>query len=654
MIDRALADKLADIAVRQIRAGNRFAHKRKEQIKKSEEMYLNEVPTDVPGRFNPAVPVMSGFIDTLKAQLNRPVRINLDKQEQADLKKSQKVQSMWERDSSRNGWRMKDLDGKHGAAFSGTAAFYTGAQGGESEKYRSIFYYIDHHHFYCEPKKGYDLETHRFLGEMNVWRSKSELDKGVESGIYDKENIGKLVSKTGVQEFNEAIFATDEGRYRPLELDSNENYVGDPLFCLTNHYLEHEGTRYYLFLDYNTGVWIRAEKLEDMFSAPEDLDHPLWPINSWHTHPDPKNYWNKAPADDVRPIAEAIRVVIKLALEGLKKRTRRKKAVDPEVFPDISEIEDDITEVVETNVLAEGKRIDQGVYEFVTEDSTAIILNLTAFLNSFLGEKTGVNSATEGQGKEQLATIYVGNIERTATRMNLYSEFVNWFWQGVGVRYFLGLKDHLTEGEFVKILGLMGYEWSELTDEDTHPIRDFDIRITGGAEDTETSIAKQRVKIEAINSLKPDELATINPKWRAEQKLRAGGIEDEELRIAQDLDVYGDRSVISDAAQAIQDILAGNIEKLKPNRKATEAFVEYIIDKADDLEDSITEDQYQKLNAYAYLHLDIVARNMARKVSRIKMMRAMGLLPTPGAPAGAPVRPLESRVPASEGTPALR
>ena len=408
MLEKNLADKLAGIAVEQIKAGFKFKEGRMKQIKLNEEAYLNVKDLEVPGRITVSMPVMGGFIDTLVSKLNNPIKINFDKQEEADYKKALKVQAKWEYDSAptRGKWRMVDLIGKKMAGVSGVAIFYKAAMSTD-KKFFDILRNVDHNHFYCEPKKGYDLETHRYLGETNIWKSAANLTDGVESKIYDEEQVNKLKSSLTDEnkKVNEELFNANKHRYQAMGLSMAENFEGDDIYCLTNHLMEYQGKRYYLFLDYNTGIWIRAEELSEMFSTPTDYLQSLWPYQAWHTHPDISNFWSKSPADDVLSIHGQIGLILTYAFQNLKQRIQKKRAIDPEVFPDATEIEDEITTIIETNPLMQGKTIGQGVYEFQTEDNTRIIVNLVSFLNGFLGEQTGITPASKGRASEERATI---------------------------------------------------------------------------------------------------------------------------------------------------------------------------------------------------------------------------------------------------------
>lgn len=621
--DQALISELEAIAVEQIRRGMRFPQKRKEKIKKYETAYNNDSEKPARGKFNVPPPVLGGYIDTLKAKLNESVRIKYGKQEEADYKKAAKVTSMWERDSaaSRGKWRMKDMHGKHKAAFAGFAVFFNMSE--SVPHYRNVHRNVDHHKFYCEPKKGNDLEEHRFLGEMGVWRTKAELEAGVSNEIYIESQVTKLKafnpgdpsSKT-----NEAIIPGQADKWKSLGLDANEEYTGDDVFALTNHFLEHKGARYYLLIDYTTGIAVRVEKLEDLVPKDSETDKPLWPYAAWHTHPDTENFWSKSPADDIWPVAEAIRIIFNLALENLKKRVRQKRAVDPTIFPDTSEILDDITEVVEaSDSIPEGKSLGAGVYEFKTEDNTQIIVSMIGFMNAFTGENTGITQGAKGAAEDTKATIYVGNVQEVANRMNLYSDYYKQCHADLGKRYFVGLKDNLTEGYFVKILGTTGEGWEEMTKDDVNPLRDFDIVVSSDDDSKQNQIALAR-KSEAIKNalVNPAVAAQYSPKWLAAENLRMGGYEETDIKEALDRDAYGDKELLSEAAEAIQQILDG--EEPKPNRGANEGFVMKIINYADDNSEDLEDDEYEKLYAYAYQHLDIVAKNVAKRAMLVAAM----------------------------------
>lgn len=644
MVEKTLADKLAKLAVTQIKAGISDPKRktRLENNKKNSDAYDNIVPKAPEGEFSFAIPVYSGFEDTLVSKLNDPIKINFDKQEEADLKKAKKVNGAYEYYSApaRGAHRIKDIHGKKHAARGGIAIFEKHAEQrtiGGKQVFVDVFRNVKAENFYCQPKKGWNLEDHRFNGELEITKTKTELDRGVTAGNYSGEQVKKLGEMYGDQSKNAlpnqiTTAGNSKNPFARMEETDEGNYAGEPVYSLVGHNMEYEGKRYYLLLDWPTGLWVRCEDFDELYEKPADSELPFWNYCAWHTHPSVETFWTKSPGDDVRPIHENVRVTINLAMLNLKKRTKPKRAADPAFFPDIKEISDSVTEVVEMNAIP-GRSVGEGVYEFKTEDNTAIIVNLVGFINGFLGEKTGITPGAEGAAKDTTATVYVGNIEQVANRMSLYSEFYRHCWATIGLLFFLGLRQHMTPGIMARILGLNGYEWQELLDEDVHPIRDYDIRVSGGTQDSENSQIKLKAKNESLDSVNTLFPGILNPLKASEEKLRVGGWDDEDIKALLDRDAFGTQALLSEAAQAIEDILNGLEPKV--NRKANEAFVLKIIDYADDCEED--NNNYEKLYAYAYLHLDVVAKNAARKAIMLASMAGS----IPGSPmgGGAPAAP---------------
>jgi hypothetical protein len=171
----------------------------------------------------------------------------------------------------------------------------------------------------------------------------------------------------------------------------------------------------------------------------------------------------------------------------------------------------------------------------------------------------------------------------------------------------------------VKIIGEKGAEWDEVKRIEINP--EWNIKIEGGnAELAADEVKKKRLQ-EIMATFQPDELMILSPRWRAEQKLRAIGIEEDDLRMAFDRENEGNREILSEASQLIQDCLAGKPYKL--NRGANTAFIQKIIDYATDTD--LPLEKYQELMSIAEEHIPIAQENMARKA--VQMMAQQGVGP---------------------------
>lgn len=619
MLNQELADKLAGIAQKQIDAALKFRQARMEQIKQNEDLYANKyVPPVIPGLFNIPIPIMGGFVDTLVSELNQPININFDKQEIADVKKAKRVTAAWQYDSSptRGAWRIKDLRAKRLAAFSGRAIFNIFSE--SDPEYRNYFYNVHHYNFYSEPKGGGDLNNHRFCGEMNIFKSKWDLEN---NGSYDQGQVKKLLAATADDQYkrNADIHQNILNSYRAMGLPAQlVDYVGETMLSLSQHEMRYEGKTYYLLLDPITGLWVRADELKNVIGTKRQPD--LFTYTSYATHDDPNNFLSKAPADDVRPIAIALQEVLNQGVNQLMQRMRGKRLVAAGLVNDLLALEDFTTRFVEATPQP-GKQIGQDVFEFQTPDNTSIVVNLTQFLNGFLGEKTGITPATQGNAKEDKVGIYVGNVQQVSRRMSLYSDFVVQAYTELGLRYALGL-NNLRGAMAIKMIGSHGYESDDVTRSDADT--DFDIRITGGADDEQMNAQKRAKKEGAIARVlaSPILVAQYNPKWLAEQNLEIADYDAAEIRKAMDLDTYSDNDLIAEADQAIQEMLKG--KTVKDNRRANTAFVQYLYDFLAD--EDVDFDKWTLINDYMQRHIPIALQNMIRKA---RLQRSLQGQPTP-------------------------
>jgi hypothetical protein len=113
--------------------------------------------------------------------------------------------------------------------------------------------------------------------------------------------------------------------------------------------------------------------------------------------------------------------------------------------------------------------------------------------------------------------------------------------------------------------------------------------------------------------------------------------------MAFDLQNEGNRDLLTEAAQAIEDIISG--KQVKLNRGANTAFVQKVMDYAYD--NDVKQDVFNNLIAYAEAHLPIAAENMARKAVQ---MRAQQGLPPSSQPAPTPSEQLmQQEQPMSNG-----
>lgn len=638
-------DKNKENIVKQCRAeydaGLQYRHLREKDWKLAEDQYFNKQVKSLKQRYNVPVPIVPGFVETLLSKIDDPPSLKFKEGEEADYKAVQKVNAFYAQESMRDDhdWEMIDIDAKKQAILYGRAISKFYAQ--SKPEYQSNLELVDVYDFICDPIGGGNLENHRFVQQDNIFKTKEDLKYGVEAYGYDAKAVEKIINATSSDKLvdNDNSYRSKQSRLMALGLDGiTYNYAGQNLYKFIEAGTLYDGERYYVLFNYETGVAVKCVPLKEVFKSG------LWQFTSWATHRDSFNFWSKSPVDDIVPLAEMTRVLVNQELDNRQKKNWGMRAFDPEMFPNPAELQWRPDGLVATKSGATLTRsIQNGIYQFETPELRGTI-DLVSWIDGVIGQKTGVTADAQGQSDEDKVGIYYGNLQQVADRLGLYNKSYRNFWKAVGRRYVWGLYEHLRTPKAVSIIGEKGQEWDEIKRVDIDP--EWDVIVEGGNAEMQADEVKKKRLQEIMATLTPDEMAVLSPKWRAETKLRAAGIDEDEIRIAFDVQNEGNREILSEASIAIQEILKGKTPK--PNRGANTAFVQKIMDYAYDTD--LKPHEFDSLIAYAQAHIPIAQQNMARKAVEVAAMK--GIPPTQlgksplGQPAG---QPMESPAPQTPG-----
>ncbi len=645
-VNKALWSKLTRMAIRQYEDGVKFKQPRMLEIQQNEDLYNNRIKKAPKGRFNVPLPVMSGFVDTLMSKIDDAPSIQFEHDNTAFYSEAMKVTAAWKKDSapSVGRWAAKDRASKRTACTAGMGIFELYAE--SDPEYKSNLSITDPIDFYCEGISGNWLEDHTYLGKDNVFRTETDLDRGVEAGYYDAEQVEALKgsgNNTDEKRIRE-LYQNRQTRLRQLGLDPNNfSYNGNRIWSLVAHCMEYDGKRYYVVFDYDTGIAVRCQRVKKAFGY-DEKDPEVWPHVAWHTHPDPLNFWSKAPADDIRPVADAINVVFNQALDNRQKRNFGMRAVDGSIFTDLEQLEWRNDGIAQGDTKQGERTLREGIYEFTTPEITGTV-DMINFMDNFIGTKTGITASAQGgageQPGDQKVGIYYGDLQQVADRLGLYNKSYSECWSQLGLRYVLGIKNHMTEGYMVRLIGENGAEQSELTRADANPDEPFSIKPVGGQAEMRANEAKTQRRVGVIDKILANQnlAGQINPKWVIEQMLKAAEYEDDDIQIATTMTSDGDMYSIAQASRAIQEMLKGK----KPNlyRSATTTFCQRIVDYATD---KVTDTRiYDLMMRYAEAHIPIAQENALRKesVSQVQNQQT----PTPEQ------APTETEMPAPINTP---
>lgn len=600
-------DKIASICVKQLQTSENFKQPRLKEIQENEDMIAGKVKPALKGRYN--VPfdgvIASGFVETLVAQVNQAPKLVFSDPKGSNHKSVQKIQALWERDKGVNNqnWSKQDRLVKRLAAASNIGIFQYIA--GKDPKYKGKLSVIDHFDFHCEPNGGNDLEEHIFKGVFNQFETRSQVLELAKSSYYDSTQVAKMTDayKKTDYKYNEDLYRNKITRMNALGLDLDQNsYVGQTVFNLARWVLNYEGEQYYVVFDYRSGIWLKMQPLEEAFACGRSP----WVV--WNPVEHAFTLWGKGLFDQIKPVAEAIRINLNEILNNNRKRNWDMKAVDKQMFPDVSKLNWRQDGVVQANVPL-GQSIQNGVYHFQTPEISGA-LNLNQYLNDFLGINTGISDQTKGESSQDTLGIAKINDLQVSKRMKLIGDSYKDAYAKLGYLWDWGIYEHLDEGEALKIIGTQGAEMEKVTKEDTDP--DYDVLVVTMDDDLRDTAEDMERKAGAMEriSANPALATQLNPKWVAEQELRIGGWKDEEIRRAMDTknDAYDE--IISMANKNIELALKG--KELKKFRGATLGYLERIHNfmSENDLKDSV----YAKLQQHYDEHLPVADENTARQM----------------------------------------
>ena len=601
-----LADKLTGIAVQQLDVSRRYKQARLNDIAKNVDLYLGKRKPGLKGRMYIPVPIMEGYVDTLMSKIDDPPRVLRKHIKEEDLLAAKKITRQWDVDVAKYDLGKKDRVAKKGAILSGLAVFSIFVE--SDPVYKPIFDYIHWTNFFFQPGRGQDLEEHLFCGRDDIFRTPNDL-KG---DIYDQRQVVALSVASLGDEYQQKAGGSYEQKnesFTALGLDpEGHGYVGQQIYNLVEWCMEYEGVRYYLLFDPYASLWVRFEKLGDVFEAEQDGRN-LYPYTSWHTEDD-INFMNRAPADIMRPVAIAQEVTFNEMLDNLRKRNSGAILYNNQIIDDIGRLDFRRDNVVGVK-LKPGQSLNGAVLSMATQipDITSS-LNVIEFLRSFVERETGVTAATKGSSEEDKVGIYFGELQQVADRLGLLNRSYSGCWSKIALRYDWGLWEHLPERTAVKIIGEEGIEWTEIVREDLEP--EFDIMVVGGNAEVAADEFKKKGRQGALTLILTNErlAATVSPRWAVEELLRNGTYDEEEIRVAMDVDNYANKELLARAARAIVKIAEG--KKVEIEYEANTAFLEKIYKAAVKYRTSKPE-LFDKLMDFFDLHKDIALENDIRR-----------------------------------------
>lgn len=634
--------RAVEIATKQVEESIKFKQPRMNDVKSNEDVMGGKPRPALKNRFN--VPfdtiVMQGALDTALAKSDDTPKLSFTADEEEYKRSSMKVTAAFEKESgdAKGRWASKDRLAKSMAYLSGRAIFEKYTYYDEKMGYCDVLNVEDHYNFQCEPGGGKYLEDHLFCGTINNFFGEEQLRNGGEGGTYDKSEVNKLFNGVDDQQQKKVRdeFDNIKSRFRSLGLDLGQHeYVGQKMFNLVKWEMEFEGERVYMLFDPHTGACPRFVPLKEI----EPTGRYTWV--SWATH-ESNIFWSRAYADTYRVTGEIYRVLVNSMLENIQKRNWGSRAYDPSVFTDSAKLLYSPDGLVKANLKPGMTSVAQGIFELQTPETTGVTLNAIEWLNSFLGQNTGITAGSQGSSDQTKVGIYYGDMQQVADRFGLLNRQYLQAWIDLGVLFDSGLYNNMPEKYMVKIVGLEGVGFEELKKEDVEPEYQVTIvSVNATAAETEVKTKKREAALTLITG-NPLLLGETNKRWVVEEILRNAGYEDEGIRVGMDTQTDSNREVLLRAAESIRKIVDGEWP-IPLVYSATTGFMQKIVDFANEHSGEFPMGTFHNLMIYAQAHQKIVVENMTRK--------AMTLAAAQGTPSTALALPPGSGVPTPTAQP---
>jgi len=640
MKENTLARELTSIACRQLITSYNFKLPRISQIRKYRDLYNGKAQRQLRIRYNIPIPIFSGMIDVMQADLDDSVIIKYQETDPADWKAVRKANAALQQElqSMRPGaqWDNKFRMARQECIMTGRGVlkYQASSNGG----YTSNLSVVPFEDFYFEPKGGGDLESHLFCGEGNIWKTEKELTDEA-GGIYDAAQVKSLVTYAGNDYKQSSIWDNYDyaNRFQSLNLSSeSNNYVGEKMYNLVEWILTYKGERWYLLFEAYTNTWIRFEKLDDIHSDG------YFPWMSFASHKDIKNFASKGFADDLYPIAVTMTDFFNEDFENRKRRNSNARAYDKDMFPNVAQLDQaqmGRDRLVEADTKGGTRRISDGVYAFQTPEITGT-LDMLGYLETMAGRNFGVTDLQIGDAQPASKTVGVTEIEmsQVSKRLSFEAQPFIQVGQELGLRFFGGLKDYLREPLSIKLLGENGYEWDTLRRIDLNVKKGFEISVISQSQESKMNQRAKKNRIDALQIVsKKIDNPSINARLHDEYVLRdIGDYSEAEIGLLLDPNTQADKTTIAETSAAIQEIMRGKVPPM--NYNATAYFLQVILDFVKTHQDDPkVAKRYKEFLAYIQKHETIATENEARRAhkdAKAQNMTMAGAMPPNDMPSG--------------------
>lgn len=617
-IKKSIRDEITNQCLKEIEFDRQAKQAKMVNWWKNEDLYYSKKDKNIDSeRANVNLNEAQSFVTTFLSKINLPFNFKYVKGEEADLKAARRANALKDKDMKLGRWNYKVMLARIQLIIYGRYIFeyHASSEGG----YKSYLTNTDVYQFLIDPScGGDDIEKAFHLGRGNIIKSKYDLEAGVKSGKYLKQEVKELISGNGNLDDLTQEDSNAKNRWSALLFNQTRILQKPDQWKFWEWYTTYEGVRYYVLITEQGGKAIRIVPLKEIFKSGR------YPFFTAAAYPDLTEFWTPSPLDGVREAIYAKQTSINQMLDNGEAINRPMKAFDIGAIknPALLKYRKDGLIPVKSGV-----DVEKAVKFFPTVPITTAV-EVYDKLDQIIGLNSGVTPSTKGQAQEKEVGIYEGNQVALNDRFSLFSDAESDAQQRFAELYLAGLDEHLKTKVAIEMIGIDGVEFEEVTKKDISRNRPFDVMvITAGTEEKmETTIKKN--KLTFLSSKSADQSGIYNKKVLAEMEAEIAGFSHDDIKAMTDTKNDENADLMSECAQDIQDLLNG--ETVIPNELANTAYLQKMRDYMKDQQVYMLKhpDIAKKIFAYMDAIQPIIDRNMQEELD--KTLGKEGLISTAG------------------------
>lgn len=599
-------------ALREIQFARRYKQGKIRNWQKNEEMYYGKKLTVIESRSNVDLSRMQEHVHTIMSVIDDPMIFKFGKRKESQLKRVQRLNALRHFDAQRGMWDLKDIVGKKQCIIYGRAAYVYYADSVDGI-YGSHLENIDIYDLLVDPSGGgIDVENMLYWGRYGVLKSKEELEAGLKSGEYEKDATQALIDGSGnntessQEETNKFIRMYGQNTVGQKNLQTDEKYK------FWQWFTTYKGERYVLTLQATAGRAIEICPLEDKFASG------LWPLWTYAAFMDLTEFWTPSYCDYVRELFMAQNVTINQMLDNAEAINKPMKVINVGAIENLAELKYRRDGMIKTKGDYDANKVIQVLNTPSIDTPLKVFDTLEAIQEKASGVTAGVKGTENTDGK---VAIYEGNQQANAGRYGLFNKSYSFGYNRFALLYQEGIKEHLVKKVAIDILGPDGIEMEEVKRNDIFRKGDtYRVMVQSSNADQNASVDEQNAKITFLNGelnmQASNPVKTINAKKAFEIKAKIAKFTEDEIKELMDVSDFGDEELMSEAAEDIESILAG--EQIKPNESANNAYKQRLVDYLRDHKYDMAPKQGGDLVRYIASLTPIIFKNEARNLQNYK------------------------------------